>query len=116
MIKVRYEDVKFHYVVNHYDYHLSGTCIHNGKIALFESQDETDYDTMHNTCPCCQPNGTDNWEDCHCQNAPDVYCYISELPIHKRIYYRIKTYIILLRFIRLYGSQGISYWKRWRYK
>ena len=113
MIKVRYEEMKFHYTTNHYDYHLSGTCIHNGKVALYESSDETDYETMTNTCPCCKENGTDNGHDCHCQNAPDVFCYITELPFHKRVYYRMRKYFQILWFIRHWGINGYYYWRRW---
>ena len=105
--------MKFHYTTNHYDYHLSGTCIHNGKVALYESQDETDYETMTNTCACCKPNGTDDYRDCHCENAPDVFCYITELSFHKRVYYRIRKYTQILWYIRHWGLQGITYWKRW---
>ena len=48
-IRVPYDDMKFHYVTGFYDYPLSGTCIHNGQIALFEGQDETDYQLMNDT-------------------------------------------------------------------
>lgn len=113
MIKVPYESMKFHYITNHYDYHLSGTCIHNGRIALFQSQDETDYQTMNDTCPCCKEGGTDDWKDCHCENAPIVYCYITELSLLDRIRYRIKKYTNILYYIRHWGIRGIFYWRRW---
>jgi hypothetical protein len=115
-IRVPYENMKFHYVTSHYDYHITGTCIHNGRIALFHTQDETDYEAMTESCPCCKPNGTDDWKDCHCENAPDLYCIITELPFHKRIWYRMRKYFHLLWFLRHWGIQGITYWKRWAYK
>jgi hypothetical protein len=114
MIKIPYEDMKFHYTINHYDYHLEGTCWYNGKIALYKSIDETDYQTMTDTCPYCSGREEDIMK-CHCENAPDVYCYIIELPLWERIFYRIKPYYSLLWFIWNWGSHGIGYWKRWKY-
>lgn len=113
-MKIRYEQMKFHYITNHYDYHLEGTCWYNGKIAKFVSEDETDYQTMNDTCPCCKPEGTDDYRDCHCVNAPDVYCYITELSLRERIHYRIKPYTSLLWYIKNYGVRGIGYWSRWK--
>lgn len=113
MIKLPYNQMKFKYITNYYDYPLSGTCIYNNKIALFQAKDETDYQTMIDTCPCCSKNG-DNWEDCHCQNAPDLFYYITELSLGKRIFYRIKPYYYILWYIRNYGLQGIYYWKHWK--
>lgn len=107
--------MKFHYIVSHWDYHQRGTCIHNGKIALFESSDETDYQTMTDTCPCCSVQGEPIWENCHCENAPDLYCYITELPLYKRIWYRFHPYLQLAWFIKEYGMTGVKYWNRWRY-
>lgn len=113
MIKIPYEEMKFHYTYNHYDYHLSGTCWYNNKIATYISEDETDYQTMGDTCPYCSDQTTDI-DKCHCQNAPNVYCYITELSLRERIYYRIKPYYTLLWYIRNYGLRGIHYWKRWK--
>lgn len=112
MIKIPYEDMKFHYTYSHYDYHLAGTCWYNGKLAFYESLDETDYQTMTNSCPHCSGQ-TEDMDKCHCENAPLVYCYIYELPLGKRIYYRLKPYYTLLWFIKNYGLQGYHYWKRW---
>jgi hypothetical protein len=39
MKKMRYEDVKFRFITNHYDVHLSGTCSYNGRIARFKNLD-----------------------------------------------------------------------------
>lgn len=117
MNTVPYDDMKFYFVTNHYDYHLSGTCIHNGRIALFESHDETDYQLMNDTCPCCKDGGTDDYKDCHCENAPNVYCYITELPFLQRIRYRLRPYYSLIaHYIRNYGIRmGLYYWSRWFY-
>lgn len=104
MIKVRYEHMKFHFIQSHYDYHQYGTCIWNGKVALFRSTDETDYDTMNKTCPYCNDETTDI-NQCHCENAPDVYCYITELPFYKRVYYRMYPYLQALWYIKNYGLQ-----------
>jgi hypothetical protein len=113
MIRVPYNDMKFHYVENFYDYPLVGTCIHNGQIALFESNDETDYQLMNDTCPCCKTGGTDDYKDCHCQNAPELYYYITTLPWHQRIYRRIDVYMKLVMWLKSYGIQGYYYWDRW---
>ena len=112
---VRYEHMKFHYIESHWDYHQRGLCFHNGKLALFESHDETDYATMTNTCPCCKSNGSNDSKECHCENAPELYCYITELPFHKRIWYRMKPYVDLLWYIKTFQLKGIGYWNRWRY-
>lgn len=105
--------MKFHYTTNFYDYNLAGTCIYNNKIALYYSVDETDYDTMTNTCLCCKNGGTENYKDCHCQNAPIVYCYVTELSFLKRIYKRVQIYYYALRFIKNHGWYGIKYWRNW---
>lgn len=112
-IKVPYEEMKFHYVSNFYDYPLVGTCIHNGQIALFEASDETDYQLMNDTCPCCKPDGSDDYKECHCQNAPDLFYYITLLPWHLRVYHRIHTYTRLIWWLKAYGIQGYYYWDRW---
>ena len=112
MIKLPYEEMKFHYITNFYDYPLTGTCIYQGKIALFEASDETDYQLMNDTCPSCGPENKPD-EFCHCQNAPDLFYYITVLPFGKRIYYRVQPYLSLLWYVRRYGLLGIKYWKRW---
>ena len=79
MIRVHYDDMKFYYVENYYDYPLVGTCIHNGQIARFEANDETDYQLMNDTCPCCKDGGSDDYKDCHCEAYPDVHCELTPL-------------------------------------
>jgi len=113
MIKLPYEQMKFHYVTNFYDYPLSGSCIYNNRIALFTANDETDYQTMNDTCPCCKLNGSDDYKECHCQNAPDLFYYITTLSLGKRIYHRLKPYYFLLWYIKNYGIKGMSYWNHW---
>jgi hypothetical protein len=113
MIRVSYDDMKFYYVESFYDYPLSGTCIHNGQVARFLVKDETDYQTMEDTCPCCKEDGTGKWEDCHCQNAPDLFYEITTLPLKDRIKYRMKPYYDLLWYIKSYGLQGMAYWNHW---
>ena len=71
--------MKFHYVENFYDYPLVGTCIYNGQIALFEANDETDYQKMNDTCPCCKPDGSDDYKECHCEPYPDIHCKLTPL-------------------------------------
>lgn len=34
---IRYEDVKFRFISNHYDVHRNGTCIHKGKLCEFKT-------------------------------------------------------------------------------
>lgn len=114
MIRVPYEDMAFHYIVNHYDYHLEGTCWYNGKIAKFVSEDETDYQLMNDTCPHCGPEDKP-MEFCHCENAPDVFCYIEELSFKDRIKYRLRPYTSLWWYLRKWGFQGFFYWDRWYY-
>jgi len=113
MIKIRYEDMKFHYTTSHYDYHLAGTCYYNNKLAKYISKDETDYQTMNDTCPCCSVENGD-WNQCHCENAPEVYCYITELSLGKRILARLYPYYSLLWYMKNWGLQGRHYWKRWK--
>lgn len=114
MTKVRYESMRFHYIISHWDYHQRGTCIYNNKIALFNSVDETDYETMHNTCPYCSDQ-TKDINLCHCESATELFCIITELPHYKRIYYRLYPYGQLIWYIKNWGIQGIQYWKRWKY-
>ena len=114
MIKIRYEEVTFHYITSHYDYHISGSCVYNGKIALFKTIDETDYQTMNDNCPCCRAGGTDNWQDCRCTNAPELYCYITELPFAQRLFYRVKPFYDMLWYIKKFGINGIYYFLRWK--
>ena len=114
MITIPYEQCQFYYVTNHYDYHLCGTCIYNGKVALFQAVDKTDYQKMTDTCPYC--NGqSDDMMACHCENAPDLFVEITELPFRKRVYYRIQPYISFFDYIRRWGIRGIYYWARWKY-
>ena len=112
MIRVPYEEMKFHYITNYYDYPLTGTCIYNGQIALFEANDETDYQKMTDTCPSCGPENKPD-EFCDCRNAPDLFYYITTLPWYKRIFYRLEVYYYLLWYPTIYGLQGYYYWDRW---
>jgi hypothetical protein len=112
MIKIPYDECHFHYVTGFYDYPLYGTCIYNGKIALFEAADETDYQKMTDTCPYCSGKSEDLME-CHCQNAPDLYYYITLLPWYKRVYHRVHTYTRLIWWLKSYGIQGYYHWDRW---
>ena len=116
MIKVRYEHMKFYYITNHYDFHLEGYCWWEGKLAKFVSRDETDYQTMNDTCPYCSDQTTD-MNKCHCQNAPDVFCYIEKLSFRDRIkaWYHVNVESKLY-FIRHWGLRGIFYWNNWKYK
>jgi len=34
---ILYDEVKFNFVIDHWNYHLVGTCIYNNKLCLFES-------------------------------------------------------------------------------
>lgn len=116
-IKIKRDELKLYFVTHFWDYPQRGICRYNGKIALFEAKDETDYETMTNTCPCCKPNGTDNSEDCHCENASMLYYVITELPWYKRMYYRLYPYIELCWYIKRWGwEKGIYYWKRWKHE
>ena len=40
---VKYEDVNFRFISNHYDVHLGGTCIYNGELCEFKNE-YPDYD------------------------------------------------------------------------
>ena len=48
---VKYEDVNFRFISNHYDVHLGGTCIYNGELCEFKNE-YPDYD-----------EDTDEWKD-----------------------------------------------------
>ena len=114
-IKIPYEQCQFHYVTNHYDYHLTGTCIYNGRIAKFHAVDDTDYQAMTDTCPHCGPEDKP-MEFCHCENAPDLFVEITELDLKDRIKARLYPYYSLVSFyIRNYGiGMGLYYWSRWK--
>lgn len=86
MIEIPYDKMKFHFTTGHYDIHWSGTCIYNGKIAEYFTRDDSDYQLMNDTCPCCSIDG-DNYNDCHCESYPDIICVITEIPLYKRIYW-----------------------------
>lgn len=91
-IKVSYDDMKFHYITSHYDVHWRGTCIYNGKIAEFQTVDETDYDTMTDTCPYCKGDNykTVHISKCHCKVYPELFCMITEIPLLQRIQWMLK--------------------------
>jgi len=112
MIKIPYEDMKFYYTKSFYDYNLEGTCLYNGKIALYHSVDETDYQAMTDACHYCSDRTSDPYQ-CTCENAPNVFCYITELPLSKRIYHRLYAYLIFFWFLKNFGRNGYTYWRRW---
>ena len=74
-----YNQVKWYYVLGHYDLTWSGYAWHNGRLHYVETFDTTDYDTMTDTCPCCKDGGSDDYKDCHCEAYPDVYCELTPL-------------------------------------
>lgn len=93
MIKVPYEDMEFHYIMSHYDLHWAGTCIYNGKIAEFVTHDDTDYQTMDDTCPCCKVGGSNDYKDCHCTSYVNLWCEIRELSFWQRVkWFFLKQY------------------------
>ena len=109
-IKVPYEEMKFKTVGYSYDYKIRGTCLYNGKIALFRTQDETDYDAMEAACPTCKIGGTGLYDDCTCTTGDELFCYITELTWAERMGYRIQcvfdTVYVCWRELRT-----ICYWK-----
>lgn len=89
---IPYDEVKFVFVTSHYDIHLAGICEYEGKMAKFETYDETDYVKMHNDCPYCSGEDTSEKsfaENCECENYVDLFCYISPLTMRERIRARI---------------------------
>jgi hypothetical protein len=80
-VKVRYEDVKWFFHTAHYDVHWRGYGWYQDKFYSIQTIDETDYDTMTDSCPCCKDGGTDNWKDCHCENMPELFCELKEMSI-----------------------------------
>ncbi len=112
-IRVPYDSMNFYYTYDHYDIHLSGVCIHNGKLAKYETHDLTDYQTMTDTCPSCGP-ADQPLLYCHCEPYTDVVCEITELPLLKRIGCWLDVHITLkIKFIRRWGLDGMPYWRNW---
>lgn len=96
MIRVEYEKMIFHHIDVHYDVHWSGTCIYDGKIARFITHDDTDYQTMDQTCPHCYYDADPKY--CHCEAYVDLWCEVIPLPsllersiLHlKKLYYKLR--------------------------
>jgi len=113
MIRIPYENMKFYYCYSHYDIHLSGICVYNGKLAKYVTYDETDYQTMTDTCPSC---GLENKpvEHCHCEAYTDVVCEITELSPLDRLECWFNVHVgMKLWYIKRCGLQGLHYWKNW---
>lgn len=70
---ILYDEVKFNFVIDHWNYHLVGTCIFNGKFCMFESV-EPDYD--HNKEGWC-----------------DIYVNIYNLSWLERQKFKIKQWL-----------------------
>ena len=79
MNKVAYEFVKWYWVTGHYDVHWAGYGWYNDKFYRIQTVDETDYDTMTEACPCCKPNGSYDYKECHCEPYPDIHCKLTPL-------------------------------------
>lgn len=115
MIKIPYEDMKFHYITSHYDVHWAGTCWYNGKLAKFQTIDVTDYQLMDSTCPCCKDGGTGAYLDCHCKSYPDLVCEIEELSFIERIKMHFKVQWLRTWYVRQWGLRGFGYFNNWYY-
>ena len=85
VIRVKYDDMQFHYITSHYDLHWAGTCIYNGKIAEFVTRDETDYEAINDACPSCKDGGTNDYKDCTCEAYAELWCEIKELTFVERV-------------------------------
>lgn len=79
MLKVRYDEVDWYWHTFHYDVHWAGYGYYNGKMYQVKTVDDTDYDAMNNACPCCKPNGTDDWKECICESYKDLNCELTEM-------------------------------------
>jgi hypothetical protein len=80
---IPYEETQFVFVTNHWDIHLKGYCIYEGKWAIFEAHDDTDYEEMSANCKYCSGRSTDD-DDCDCENYTDVICFITPLTLRER--------------------------------
>lgn len=76
---IPYELVKWYWVTGHYDVHWSGYGWHNGKCYRIKTTDNTDYDTMTESCPSCKVGGSDDYKECHCEVYTDLQCELTEL-------------------------------------
>jgi len=113
MITVPYEEMNFYFCNSHYDIHWSGICIYNGKLAKYRTCDQTDYQTMTDTCPTCGP-ADQPLIYCHCETYTDVVCDITELTLLERIKCWLDIHVRLrLWYIKEWGLQGIYYWNNW---
>jgi len=86
---IPYDDTEFVYVSDHWDYHLKGYCMYEGKLAMFEGHDDTDYEEMHRNCPYCSGESTDV-DDCDCESYTDLICFITPLTLVQRIRARLQ--------------------------
>jgi hypothetical protein len=62
--------------------------MYEGKLAMFEGHDDTDYEEMRINCPYCSGESTDE-DDCNCENYTDVICFITPLTLRQRIRARL---------------------------
>lgn len=89
MIKLPYDDVNFYYITNHYDLHITGYCLYNGKLAKFDTE----------------------WDD-----PKDAECTITELSFYERMKSYLYIHVYLRAwYIYRWGTHGIQFWKRWYY-
>jgi len=90
-MKVRYEDIKFVKGQFRYDgIYWQGLCLYQGKLYHYVVKDETDYDTMNDTCPCCKEGGHDNWSECHCESYVDLICTLVPASLLERLVYFLR--------------------------
>ena len=88
---IPFNELKIVHVTNHWDIPLKGYCMYEGKLAMFETHDDTDYEEMHLNCPYCSDDSTDD-DDCNCENYVDVICFITPLTLQQRTRARIRKW------------------------
>jgi len=82
-MRVRYENIQITKRINHYDITWKGLCKYKGKMYLFTSTDETQYELLRAMCPCCMEGGSgDEYEECDCCVVyEDVWCELTKITL-----------------------------------
>lgn len=86
-VVVDYYKCNFVFVSSHYDIHLHGTCMHEGKLWEFTTHDNTDYRRMQSACPSC--SGNDD-ADCTCESFSEVVCVLTPLTFLQRLRWKFR--------------------------
>lgn len=110
---IKYEDMDFVWISNHYDVHWEGLCRVDGKLCKFKTHDETNYEAMKNSCPYCGNDESDDIDTCTCEAYKTLMCEIIPLSVLGKIaaLYKKKMFEICVGYHWSYPNrkQGVRF-------